>query len=98
MGPLSGLVDANEFEGLVQNKSLYLALGVTRSGTKEVLGMWVEKTEGAKCWHRIMTELATKLLYLALRNIAKRWIAPPEWKAALPHFAVLLGDRFHPGV
>jgi transposase-like protein len=35
-------------EGTVQNKGDYLALGVTRSGAKDVLGMWIEQTEGAK--------------------------------------------------
>jgi len=226
-------------EGVVRNKAVYLALGITRSGTKDVLGLWVEQTEGAKFWHRVMTELqargvqdvlialidgltgfpdaiaavfpqtqihtcvvhlvrrslafvawqdrkrvaaalraiyraesaaaaeaalrafaasadgaryptiapiwerawayvtpvfayppairrilsttnaieslhmqlrkiiktrghfptdeaALKLLYLALRNIQHRWGAAPEWKAALPHFAILFGDRFVP--
>lgn len=224
-------------EGTVRNKAVYLALGITMAGTKDVLGLWVEQTEGAKFWLRVMTELrsrgvedvlialidgltgfpaaieavfpqtqihtcvvhlvrrslavvsykdrrrvagqlrqiyraetvagaaaaleafaasadglryptiaplwhrqwervtpafayppalrriltttnaieslhmqlrkiiktrghfptdeaATKLLYLALRNIAKRWAKPPEWAAALPHFAILFGDRF----
>jgi len=44
-------------EGTVRNKAIYLALGITASGTKDVLGMWVEQTEGAKFWHRVMTEL-----------------------------------------
>ena len=47
-------------EGLVRNKAVYVALGVTRSGTKEVLGLWLEQTEGAKFWHRVMTELASR--------------------------------------
>jgi putative transposase len=44
-------------EGTVRTKAVYLALGITASGTKDVLGMWVEQTEGAKFWHRVMTEL-----------------------------------------
>src|SRR5690606_6986374 len=226
-------------EGVVRTKAVYLALGITRSGTKDVLGLWIEQTEGARFWHRVMTELrsrgvedilialidgltgfpeaieavfpetqihtcvvhlvrrslafvsykdrkrvasalrriyraetipaaeaalasfaesadgiryptiaplwerawqyvtpafayspeirriitttnaieslhmqlrkiiktrghfptdeaAVKLLYLALRNIKARWGAAPEWKAALPHFAILFGDRFVP--
>jgi putative transposase len=226
-------------EGTVRNKAVYVALGVTRSGAKEVLGLWVEQTEGAKFWHRVMTELqsrgvadilialidglpgfpeaigavfpqtqvhtcvvhlvrrslafvgwqdrkrvagalravyraetvaaaeaalaafaaspdgarypmiapiwerawayvtpafayppavrrilsttnaieslhmqlrkiiktrghfptdeaALKLLYLALRNVQSRWGTAPEWKAALPHFVILFGDRFVP--
>lgn len=44
-------------EGLVRNKSVYLAIGMRCSGHKEVLGLWIEKTEGAKFWMRVMTEL-----------------------------------------
>jgi transposase-like protein len=226
-------------EGTVRSKAVYLALGITPSGTKDVLGLWIEQTEGAKFWLRVMTELrsrgvedilialidgltgfpeaiaavfphaqihtyvvhlvrrslafvsykdrrrvaaelrqiyraetvaaaaaaleafaaspdgqryptiapvwvrqwdaitpafayppairriltttnaieslhmqlrkiiktrghfpndeaATKLLYLALRNIRKRWHTPPEWVAALTHFAMLFPDRFVP--
>ena len=35
-------------EGLVRNKAVYLAIGVRCSGHKEVLGLWIEQTEGAK--------------------------------------------------
>ncbi|MCE7509563.1 IS256 family transposase [Alloalcanivorax xenomutans] len=44
-------------EGLVRNKAVYLAIGVTCAGTKEVLGLWIEQTEGAKFWMRVMTEI-----------------------------------------
>lgn len=47
-------------EGMVQNKAVYLAIGVTCSGTKEVLGLWIEQTEGAKFWMRVMTELRSR--------------------------------------
>lgn len=47
-------------EGTVQNKAVYLALGITRSGARDVLGMWIEQTEGAKFWHRVMTELKAR--------------------------------------
>jgi putative transposase len=47
-------------EGTVKNKAVYLALGITASGTKEVLGLWIEQTEGAKFWHRVMTELQAR--------------------------------------
>lgn len=33
-------------EGTVRNKAVYLALGVQPDGTKEVLGLWIEQTEG----------------------------------------------------
>ena len=44
-------------EGTVRNKALYLAIGVNTEGRKEVLGMWLEQTEGAKFWLRVMNEI-----------------------------------------
>lgn len=44
-------------EGMVRNKAVYLAIGVTCLGMKEILGLWIEQTEGAKFWMRVMTEL-----------------------------------------
>src|ERR671926_990879 len=44
-------------EGTVRNKAVYLALGVRPDGTKEILGLWIEQSEGAKFWLRVMTEL-----------------------------------------
>ena len=47
-------------EGSVKNKAVYLALGVQPDGTKEILGIWIEQTEGAKFWLRVMTELKNR--------------------------------------
>ena len=47
-------------EGVVRNKAVYVALGVTRAGSKEVLGLWIEQTEGARFWHRVLTELQAR--------------------------------------
>lgn len=44
-------------EGFVRNKAVYIALGVMPDGTKDVLGLWIEQTEGAKFWLRVMNEL-----------------------------------------
>lgn len=44
-------------EGVVQNKAVYVALGVQVDGTKELLGFWIAQTEGAAFWHRVFTEL-----------------------------------------
>lgn len=44
-------------EGVVRAKAVYLALGITPAGDKDVLGLWIEQTEGARFWHRVMTEL-----------------------------------------
>jgi len=47
-------------EGVVKNKAVYLALGVDRDGHKDVLGLWIEQTEGASFWLRVMTELKSR--------------------------------------
>ena len=47
-------------EGIVRNKAVYLALGFGRDGCKEVLGLWIEQTEGAKFWLKVMNELKTR--------------------------------------
>ena len=47
-------------EGLVKNKSVYLAIGMRASGHKEVLGLWIEHSEGAKFWLRVMNELRSR--------------------------------------
>ena len=39
------------------NKAVYVALEVRPDGTKEILGLWIEQTEGAKFWLRVMNEL-----------------------------------------
>lgn len=57
---LDALVVKVRDQGSVRNKSVYLALGVTVHGTKEILGMWIEQTEGAKFWLKILNELKTR--------------------------------------
>jgi putative transposase len=47
-------------EGFVRNKAVYIALGILPSGTKEILGIWIEQTEGAKFWLRVMNELKNR--------------------------------------
>jgi putative transposase len=47
-------------EGLVKNKAVYLAIGYTCSGYKQILGMWIEQTEGAKFWLSVMNDLKAR--------------------------------------
>ena len=47
-------------EGFVRNKAVYIALGILPDGTKEILGIWIEQTEGAKFWLKVMNELKTR--------------------------------------
>jgi len=46
--------------GPVTKVAVYLALGITLTGQKEVLGMWVANSEGAKFWLHVLTELKNR--------------------------------------
>ena len=63
--------------GTVRNKAAHLAVGVDVEGRKEVLGIWVETTEGAKFWLRVMNELKA-------RGIADVLIAVCDGLTGLP--------------
>ncbi|HEY1443002.1 MAG TPA: IS256 family transposase [Mycobacterium sp.] len=47
-------------DAVVRNKAVYLALGVRRDGTREILGIWIENTEGAKFWMKVFNDLKTR--------------------------------------
>jgi putative transposase len=47
-------------EGVVRNKAIYLALGVLPDGTRDILGLWIENTEGAKFWLKVFNDLKTR--------------------------------------
>src|ERR1700688_552295 len=46
--------------GSVQRRALYIALGVTLVGDRDVLGIWFQETEGAKFWMQVLTDLKTR--------------------------------------
>ena len=47
-------------DNVVRNKAVYLALGIRRDGTREILGLWIETTEGAKFWMKVFNDLKTR--------------------------------------
>ena len=57
---LDGIVVKSREEGRVSNRSVYLALGVTMEGQKELLGIWIAQSEGAKFWLGVITELKNR--------------------------------------
>lgn len=57
---LDALVIKVRDQGVVQNKSAYIALGMNVDGRKEVLGIWLESTEGAKFWLKVISELKNR--------------------------------------
>jgi len=47
-------------DAVVRNKAVYLALGVQADGKRDILGLWIENTEGAKFWMKVFNELKTR--------------------------------------
>lgn len=47
-------------DAVVRNKAIYLALGVRPDGSRDILGLWVESTEGAKFWMKVFNDLRTR--------------------------------------
>lgn len=47
-------------EGPIRNKAVYLALGINLKGEKELLGLWLAETEGARFWLSVFNELKTR--------------------------------------
>ena len=67
--PLDGVYPIVYLDGLsikvrhnkqVINKTIYLALGLNLAGEKELLGLWIAETEGAKFWLQVLTELRNR--------------------------------------
>ena len=47
-------------DGVVRNKAVYLALGMLADGTRDILGIWIENTEGAKFWIKVFNDMKTR--------------------------------------
>ena len=47
-------------DGVVRSKAVYLALGILPDGSKDILGLWIENTEGAKFWMKVFNDLKTR--------------------------------------
>jgi len=45
---------------VVRPKAVYLALGIRADGTRDILGLWIEQTEGAKFWMKVFTDLRAR--------------------------------------
>jgi putative transposase len=47
-------------DAVVRSKAVYLALGILPDGTRDILGLWIENTEGAKFWLKVFNDLKTR--------------------------------------
>src|ERR671934_173575 len=78
-------------EGPVQTKAVYLALGITLDGEKELLGLWLSASEGAKFWFSVFTELKNRGMQACFIACVDGLQGLPEAiEAVFPHTQVQL--------
>jgi putative transposase len=70
-------------EGVVRNKAIYLALGMLPDGTRDILGLWIENTEGAKFWMKVFADLQTRGVQDILIAVTDGLKGMPEALAAV---------------
>jgi transposase-like protein len=70
--------------GAVRNKTVYLAICVNMEGHKEVLGLWIAQTEGAKFWLQVITELKKPERARYLHRLRRRAKRLPRYCVNLP--------------
>jgi putative transposase len=78
-------------DGPVQTKAVYLALGVTLEGEKDLLGLWLSESAGAKFWLSVFTELKNRGMqdcFIACVDGLKG--LPEAIEAVFPHTQVQL--------
>jgi len=78
-------------EGRVENRAVYVALGINLEGRKEVLGLWTSANEGAKFWLNVLTELrnrGVRDIYLVCVDGLKGF--PQAIESIFPHAQVQL--------
>jgi putative transposase len=69
--------------GVVANKAAHVVIGVDIDGIKQVLGIWIQQTEGAKFWHGVLTELRNRGCRDALFVCCDGLVGLPESIAAV---------------
>jgi len=57
---LDALIVKMRHEGRVENRAVYVAIGIDLQGQKDVLGLWTSANEGAKFWLQVLTDLKNR--------------------------------------
>ena len=70
-------------DNVVRSKAVYLALGVQSDGSREILGLWIENTEGAKFWMKVFNDLKTRGVQDVLIAVTDGLKGMPEALAAV---------------
>src|SRR5690606_17057138 len=87
---LDAIVVKMRHEGRVENRAVYVAIGITMEGGKEVLGLWTSANEGAKFWLQVLTEIRN-------RGVKEVLIACVDGLTGFPEaFEQEWGDKYAP--
>ena len=70
-------------DGVVRNQAVYLALGVRPDGSRDILGLWIEQTEGAKFWMKVFNEIKIRGCHDILIAVTDGLKGMPEALAAV---------------
>jgi putative transposase len=70
-------------EATVRSKAIYLALAVLPDGSRDILGLWIEQTEGAKFWMKVFSDLKTRGCHDILIAVTDGLKGMPEALAAI---------------
>ena len=70
-------------EGTVRSKAVYLAMAILADGSRDILGLWIEHTEGAKFWLKVFTDLKTRGCHDILIAVTDGLKGMPESLAAV---------------
>src|SRR5947199_9904440 len=70
-------------EAVVRSKAVYLALAILPDGTRDILGVWIEQTEGAKFWLKVFNDLKTRGCHDILIAVTDGLKGMPEALAAV---------------
>ncbi len=73
-------------DAVVRNKAIYLALGILPDGTRDILGLWIENTEGAKFWMKAFNDIKT-------RGVADILITVTDGLKGMPEALAAVGRR-----
>ena len=65
-------------DAVVRSKAVYLALGVLPDGSRDILGIWIENTEGAKFWMKVFNDLKTRGVHDILISVTDGLKGMPE--------------------
>jgi len=86
---LDALFVSVKHQGAVSKRAVYVGIGVTMEGEREVLGLWMEKSEGAKFWLSVLTELKNRgvkdIFFVCCDGLSG---FPDAIEAAFPHAVV----------